>query len=129
MPDIAKTEKALALKKEKVYAIKSSDTINKEMVIKDVDLTKRIVTGFYNTCMYFDSDYDVLLKGSSNKSITERGPDSNSVAKIKHLLFHDWTKLPGKIQVLKEDTATVNGQNVTGIYFETKMADTAMGND
>jgi hypothetical protein len=129
MPDIAKTEKALALKREKLYAIKSSDTANKELVIKDVDLSQRIVTGFYNTAMYFDSDYDVLLKGSANKSITERGPDSNSVAKIKHLMFHDWTLLPGKIKTLKEDTATVNGQNVTGIYFETKMADTTLGND
>lgn len=129
MPDIAKTEKALALKKEKLYAIKSSDTINKDLIIKDVDLSQRTVTGFYNTAMYFDSDYDVLLKGSTNKSITERGPNSNSVAKIKHLMFHDWTMLPGKINTLEEQTATVNGQSVTGIYFETKMADTSLGND
>lgn len=113
-------------RKAKEYAVKSADN---PVVIQDVDLHKRIVTGLYNTYNFFDSDCDVILPGAAQKSITERGPDSSSVVKIKHLCFHDWTQLPGKIQVLKESPVTVEGNKVTGIYFETKMADTTLGND
>ena len=42
-----------------------------------------------------------------------------------HALHHDLTQLPGKIIALEEKT--VNG--ISGIYFETKMADTTIGND
>lgn len=108
------------LKKSIPYVVKTASAN-----IQDVDMTKRIVTGFYNSYNYFDGGRDVLLPGCAAKSIADRGPDSNSVQKIKHLLDHNWTKLPGKIQVLKE--ATVNG--ITGMYFETKMAGTTLGND
>ena len=109
------------------YAIKTIE--GTKIAIKDIDLSKRIVTGFYNTYNYFDSDYDVLLSGSAKKSIAERGVGSNATAKIKHALFHDLTKLPGKIQVLDERTIDLNGMKITGIYFETKMLDTTDGND
>lgn len=93
--------------------------------IKDVDLSKRIVTGMYNAYNYFDSDNDVLIMGVSKKSIQEHGPDSKSVRKIKHAKNHDLTQLPGKIEVLKE--TEIDG--IEGIYFETKMANTTLGND
>jgi hypothetical protein len=67
----------------------------------------------------------VLLPGCAKKTIAERGPDSSATAKIKHALFHDLTKIPGKILVLKE--ATIDG--ITGIYFETKLADTELGEE
>lgn len=114
----------LQLRKQKPYAVKS---IVKQ--IADVDLTKRIVTGFYNTANYFDSDYDVIQKGAADKSMTERGPNSSAVCKIKHLLFHDWEKLPGKIITLDERTKRVGNANITGIYFETQMSNTSLGND
>jgi len=113
-------------RKETIYAVKSWSN---GTIIKDVDVSKKIVTGLYNTFNYFDSDYDVILPGASQKSITERGPNSSAPAKIKHLLFHDWTKLPGKIQVLEERTITYNNQKITGIYFETKMSETQDGID
>ena len=109
------------------YAIKTIE--GSKIAIKDIDLTKRIVTGFYNTYNYFDSDYDVLLMKSAKKSIVERGPASDAVAKIKHALFHDLTKLPAKLQVLDERTIDLNGMKVSGIYFESKMIDTTIGND
>ena len=112
---------------DRPFAVKTIE--GSKIAIKDIDLTKRIVTGFYNTYNYFDSDYDVLLSGSAKKSIAERGVGSNATAKIKHALFHDLTKLPGKIQVLDERTIDLNGLKVTGIYFETKMLDTTDGND
>lgn len=125
MKPTKKINNNLDLKRAIPYQIKSAGS----PTIKDVDLTKRIVTGFYNSYNFFDSDYDVILKGAATKSINERGPQSSAVAKIKHLMFHDWTKLPGKVLTLEEKTETIGNQSVTGIYFETKMADTEMGND
>lgn len=102
------------------YVVKSMDAN-----IQDVDMSKRIVTGFFNSYNFFDSDGDVILMGANAKSISERGPDSSAVQKIKHLVNHDWSLMPGKIQVLEEKSVS----GVTGIYFETKMAPTTLGND
>lgn len=107
-------------KREIAYAVKSAT-----VAVQDVDMTKRIVTGMFNTYNFFDSDYDVLLSGCSARSIKEQGPLSKSVQKIKHLMHHNWTMLPGKIQVLEEKK--VNG--IEGIYFETKMSTNTLGND
>lgn len=97
--------------------------------IKDVDLSKRTVTGIYNAYNFVDGGMDVLLDGCCKRSIKENGPESNAVAKIKHALFHDTTRLPGKIMVLKEDTVDTEFGSVTGIYFETKMDSSTEGND
>jgi HK97 family phage prohead protease len=114
-------EKVLAAKKSAHYSVKG----NTQLSLKDVDTVGRTVTGFYNTFNYFDSDFDVLVPGSAKKTIKERGPESTAVAKIKHALFHDLNQLPGKIKVLAE--REVNG--LSGIYFETRMSDTTIGND
>lgn len=116
----------VASKKAINYGIKS---VTDGLIVKDVDLQKRIVTGLYNSFNYFDSDYDVIKPGAAQKSITERGPDSTAVGKIKHLYAHDWTKFPGKIQVLQEKSVSINGKSVKGIYFETKMLNTSLGTD
>lgn len=97
--------------------------------IKDVDLTKRIVTGIYNTYNFVDGGMDVLLDGCCKRSIKDNGPESNAVAKIKHALFHDTTRLPGKIMVLDEKEIDTPAGKVTGIYFETKMDNSTEGND
>lgn len=113
-------ESKIQLKKAKDYAIKSANA-----TIQDVDLTKRIATGFYNSNYYFDSDADVTLPGCAAKSITDRGPASNAVCKIKHLLHHDWRMLPGTIVELEERKVG----DIQGIYFATKMSSTQMGTD
>lgn len=110
-------------KKSRQYAVKGASSL--ELSVKDVDTVGRTVTGFFGTFNYFDSDSDVLLIGSAKKSIQERGPKSNATAKIKHALFHDLTQLPGKILTLEE--REVDG--IKGIYFESKMSDTTLGND
>lgn len=97
-----------------------------EKAIKDVDLEKRIVTGFYNSYNYFDSDQDVLIMGTAKNSIEQHGMHTaREVRKIKHALNHNLTTLPGKIQVLEEKE--IDG--ITGIYFETKMVKTTLGID
>jgi len=95
------------------------------IAIKDVDMAKRTVTGFFNSFNFFDSDFDVLLMGSSKRSIDQRGPESDAVAKIKHAKNHDLRELPGRIDVLEEKT--IDG--ISGIYFETFMTETTLGND
>ncbi len=110
----------LQIKQAIPYAIKSVGA-----KVQDVDLTKRIVTGFYNSFNFFDSDKDVLRIGSTAKSIADRGPASNATARIKHLLHHDWKLLPGKVKLLEE--RKVGG--ITGVYFETKMSETQDGTD
>jgi hypothetical protein len=107
-------------KKSAHYSVKSADAN-----IIDVSTSSRIVTGFFNSYNFFDSDNDVLIMGAAKKSIDERGVNSTAVAKIKHALNHDLTTLVGKLQVLEETTK--NG--ITGIYFESKIANTTLGND
>jgi HK97 family phage prohead protease len=109
-----------AEKKSAHYSVKSADAN-----IIDVSTSSRIVTGFFNSYNFFDSDKDVLVMGAAKKSIEERGVNSTAVAKIKHALNHDLTTLVGKLQVLEETTK--NG--ITGIYFESKIANTTLGND
>lgn len=104
------------------YAVKDCSL---KGIIKDVDTASRMVTGFYNTFNAVDSDSDILRPGCANKSIKERGPASKSIAKIKHCMFHDMERMPGKIMVLEEREE----DGFHGIYFETKMSETQLGND
>lgn len=117
MPDFNTDKKSIHYK-VKAFGLESG-------AIKDVDTSSRTVTGFYNSFNFFDSDEDVMVFGAAKKSILERGPNSEAIGKIKHALHHDLTKLPGKIVVLEEKD--ING--ISGIYFETKMSKTTLGND
>lgn len=109
------------------FAVKSCDI---KATILDVSTSDRTVTGFYNTYNFIDSDGDVLLPNCAKRTIKNNGPKSSSVAKIKHALNHDLCELPGKIQTLEERIMNVAGYgNIEGIYFETLMADTELGND
>lgn len=110
-------------KNKESYSVKSNMLAGAS--IKDIDTSSRTVTGFYNAYNFFDDACDVLVMGCSKKSIKERGPKSEGTAKIKHALNHDLTTLPGKIVTLEEKEL----DGITGIYFETKMADTTLGND
>lgn len=120
--------KTVQQKKTKHYSVKVAAERD-GFFIKDVSTSSSIVTGFYGSYNYFDSDGDVLIQGCAKKSIQENGPESNAIAKIKHACDHDLTRIPGKIQVLKESSFRYNGINVPGIYFETKMASTTLGQD
>lgn len=113
-------------KMDTFYKVKGE---NPDLMIKDVDMQSRTISGLYNAYYFLDSDRDVLITGAAAKSINDRGPDSQAAAKIKHALFHDLTKLPGKIIVLKEAEIEFNGRKVKGIYFETKMSETEDGTD
>lgn len=112
----------LAQRQKAQYQTKNADASTK---ITDVDTKSRTVTGFFGTFNYLDSKDEVLLKGCATKSINERGPKSLATGKIKHLLHHNPTLLPGSIKALEETTKS----GITGLYFETKMTDTQLGRD
>lgn len=105
------------------YAVKDNGQLT--MSVKDVSTSSRVVCAVLNTYNYLDSDNDVLMPGCCAKSIKERGVDSKAPNKILHALFHDTTRLPGKIQVL--DERTIDGKEV--LYMESKLSDTTEGND
>ena len=87
-------------KKDKLsvnYAVKENK-FNKT----EVDNSCRTVDLIANTYNYFDSDYDVLIMGCAAKSIQDRGVNSASPGKIKHLMHHDMQKVIAKPTLLEE---------------------------
>lgn len=83
--------------------------------IKDVDISKGIVTGYFSSFGNKDSDGDIIQNGSYTKSINE------NFDRIKHLLDHDRTKAVGKLQILKQDSF--------GLYYESKAGRHTQGQD
>lgn len=88
--------------------------------IKDVDTVQGIVTGYFSIFGNKDSDGDIVLPGAYRKTLKENGPNSEK-PRILHLYMHDPYKPLAKPHVLKEDK--------TGLYFESKISDTALGKD
>lgn len=72
--------------------------------VKDVDIKKRVVTGYLSSFDTKDYDNDIIVKGAYKKSIDER--KSN----IFFLNQHDWKQPHGKFNVLSEESK--------GLYFE-----------
>jgi len=110
-------------KKNIFYGVKGSGANS----VKDVDITKRKVTGILSTYFWIDSDYDMLITGAAKKTIADNGPGSNAIAKIKHQADHklDTEHIVGKFTVLKEKVIG----NKTVIYFESDIPNTTKGND
>lgn len=92
---------------------------------KDVDMQKRVVKVVPNTFNFFDSDQDVLIPGSTLKSITERGPGSTASAKIKNVYAHNLSQTVGVPQYM--DEREENGYKCQ--YAESKIITTTKGND
>lgn len=87
--------------------------------VKDVDTTGRVVTGYFAAFGNIDSDSDVILPGAFDRTIRERGPQGKG--RIMHLWQHDPWRPIGKPSVLQEDDH--------GLYFETYLPETTLGND
>ena len=73
------------------------------------------VSGYLSIFNVVDSDSDMIVKGAFAKSITERGPDSDTHRKIAFLWQHQMSQPIGKMKVLKEDNI--------GLYFEAVLSD------
>lgn len=90
---------------------------------KDVDGKKGIVTFYIAAFGNKDSDGDIILKGSYEKTIKERGPQSTGGERnrIKHLKNHNTTQAPGKVLELYEDT--------TGLVMASQLSKSTLGRD
>lgn len=87
--------------------------------VKDIDTTGRVVTGYFSSFGNVDSDGDVIIRSAFERTLRERGPQGKN--KIMHLWQHDPYRPIGKPAVLKEDDK--------GLYFETYIPETTLGND
>jgi HK97 family phage prohead protease len=80
-----------------------------------VDVDSRTISGYASVFNVIDSDGDLITKGSFSKTLNE------NKARIVHLYQHNPVQLLGRPAVLIEDEK--------GLYFETTIADTALGNE
>lgn len=90
---------------------------NSELVLKDLDMKKRIVEGYFSSFNVVDSDGDRMVKGAFAKSIMENGV--NGTKRIKHLFNH--TNTAGVLQLLEEDNF--------GLHFISKIGTHTLGTD
>lgn len=91
-----------------------------EEAVKDVDVEKGVVTGYFSIFGNKDSDGDIVMPGAFKKSLKENGPQSEK-PRILHLFQHDPIKVLAKPFTIKEDKK--------GLYFESKISDTSLGRD
>lgn len=89
--------------------------------IKAVDSNTRVIKGYAAIWGKVDSCGDLLVKGCCDKSLQERGVESQTNRKILLLNQHRMTEPLGKPTVLKSDD--------TGLYFECPIDDIQRGNE
>lgn len=95
-------------------------TKNYTIDITSVDVESRTICGYASTFNTVDSDGDLIVKGAFAKTLQENGVDSAN-PRIFHLYQHDITQVLGRPSVLIEDEK--------GLYFETTIANTRLGDD
>lgn len=95
-------------------------TKNFTIDITSVDVDSRTICGYGSTFNVKDSDGDAIIKGAFAKTLQENGPESAN-PRIFHLYQHDVTQVLGRPSVLIEDEK--------GLYFETTIARTKLGDD
>ncbi len=84
--------------------------------LKDLDMKKRVVTGYLSETDTEDKVKDVIVSGSYTKTLSERKND------IFFLNQHNWEQPHGKFNVLQEDSK--------GLYFESQpLIDTSYSSD
>jgi len=88
-------------------------------IVKDVDVERRMIEGYYSVFDYKDSDGDIMMPGAYTKTIKENGP--NGKGRIMHLYQHDPLTVLGKPSMLVEDEK--------GLFFRTAITDTQLGTD
>lgn len=87
--------------------------------VKDIDARGRTITGYAAAFGNEDLGGDIIEPGAFRKTIRERGPKGSK--RIFFLNQHDTWQVVGKPTVLKEDKY--------GLYHESPVPDTTLGND
>jgi HK97 family phage prohead protease len=88
--------------------------------IKNVDVKKGIVQGYFSNFNSKDSDGDIIMPGAFTKTLLENGPNS-AKPRIKHLLNHRTDQPLGRLEVLVEDA--------NGLYYESQIGQHTLGKD
>lgn len=105
------------MKESKIILFKTASGVG---IVKDVDKTKRIVTGYFAAFGSVpDSDNDVIDRTAFDNTLKMCGPQAGN--RIWHLFNHSTSSPINKPFVLKTDDF--------GLYYETKFPDTTLGND
>lgn len=102
-----------------IISYKDFEGLQTLKAVKDVDSKSRTITGYFAAFNNIDLGNDLIEPGAFAKTIAERGPQGSN--KIFFLNQHDSWQILGKPSVLKEDNY--------GLYHESKVADTTLGND
>jgi HK97 family phage prohead protease len=87
--------------------------------VKDVDPRGRTITGYAAAFNNVDLGNDLIEPGAFKKTIKERGPKGSN--RIFFLNQHDTWQIVSKPTLLKEDAY--------GLYHESPVPDTTLGND
>jgi len=95
----------------------STKSFNAEI---NVDTESRTVSGLAARFGNIDSDGDLIVKGAFAKTLLENGVESLQ-PRIFHLYQHNTSKVLARPTVLKETDE--------GLYFESKLAKTALGDE
>jgi HK97 family phage prohead protease len=90
-------------------------TISMNCEFKDIDSKSRTVVFQFANYDNVDSYEEVSTQGMFTRSI------NNNMKRIKHLMNHDATQVPGVAQKIWDDS--------TGAYMESKIGTHALGND
>lgn len=96
---------------------------NTPAVIKDLDVRKGIVEGYFSTWGIVDADGDEMMPGCYLKSLAERGPEAER-KRIMHLAQHNPVHPLHRfteIDTLKEDEV--------GLWFKSTISQTSFGKD
>jgi HK97 family phage prohead protease len=105
------------------YEIKNVflDDFQEKGMIQDVDMKSRTVTGYFSRFGNVDHDGDMMMPGSFQKSIKERGKEAKNL--IPHILDHD-------IHItLKQLSKPTIYEKKDGGFFESTITDTQNGID
>ena len=102
---------------------------NLALEVKDIDVTNRIVSGYFSAFDKVDTYNEVVKKGAFKKTIKDQGPGSVQ-PRIKHILNHDINMPLGLLTELKEDNfgllyRSQIGTNAAGVDFM-KMLDSGL---
>lgn len=87
--------------------------------VKDVDISGRMITGYFSKFGNVDTMNEIVTAGAFTKTISENGPVGKN--RIFHLWQHRTEQVLGKPKTLSEDDY--------GLYFETVFPDTVLAND
>jgi len=92
-------------------------------IIKDLDVRRGIVEGYFSTWGIVDADGDEMMPGAFQKSLAERGPEAE-IKRIMHLAQHNASHPLHRFT----ETGTIKEDEV-GLWFRSTITQTTYGKD